>query len=190
MGAGADYADAIAGDIGGIDFQDVMDGIDALLDSENLDPERLGIGGFSYGGFMTSWAISQTDRFKAAVAGGLIANWSSMYETTDIPKFVTDILGVTPTSRDTVFRKYSPVYQVSKQTTPTLLYQGVEDQRTPIGQAEEMKDALLESGTISKLIPFEGENHYFRDHSNTVILMEEILAWFNHYLKPSPLERR
>ncbi len=190
MGAGADYADAIAGDLGGIDFQDIMDGIDALLDSENIDPERLGIGGFSYGGFMTSWAISQTDRFKAAVAGGLIANWSSMYETTDIPDFVTDNLRVTPTNLDTVFRNYSPIHQVSKQTTPTLLYQGVEDQRTPIGQAEEMNDALLESGTMSKFILFEGETHYFKDHSNTVILLEEILAWFNHYLKPSPLEKR
>ena len=183
QGVGPDYADAIVGDLGGVDFIDIMSGIDSLIANGTADPERLGIGGFSYGGFMTSWAITQTNRFKAAVAGGIVSNWISLYETVDIPGWPISLLQGTPQQNPKIYYKRSPVYQAANASTPTLIYQGDVDTRTPPGQAKELYEALKKNNVETKIILFKGEGHYFNDRNNTVSLMENVLQWFNTYLK-------
>ncbi|MDM7958848.1 MAG: S9 family peptidase [Synechococcus sp. WH 8007] len=182
-GGGEKYADAIVENPGGVDFKDIISGIDQLIQDGIADPKRLGIGGFSYGGFMTSWAITQTDRFKAAVAGGIISDWESMFATSDLPDFAIRTLGGTPTERPGTYRAWSPLKYATQASTPTLLYQGAEDPRTPPSEATAFHQALQEAGTTTELILFEGEDHYFKDHNNTIVLLNNVLRWFNKYLK-------
>ncbi|GIS13935.1 MAG: hypothetical protein CM15mP116_05180 [Synechococcus sp.] len=96
LGAGVDYINANTGDLGGIDYIDVISGVDQLVADGLADPDRLGIGGYSYGGYLSSWAITQTTRFKAAVSGGIIADWVSFYGTTDIPHYLRVFLEAPP----------------------------------------------------------------------------------------------
>ena len=96
LGAGVDYANANTGDLGGIDYVDAISGVDALVSQGFADPKRLGVGGYSYGGYLSSWSITQTTRFKAAVSGGILADLISFYGTTDIPQYLTIHLGEPP----------------------------------------------------------------------------------------------
>jgi dipeptidyl aminopeptidase/acylaminoacyl peptidase len=181
-GGGTEYADAIVGDLGGVDYVDIMSGIDALISSGIADPERLGIGGFSYGGFMTPWAITQTSRFKVAVAGGVVANWKTFWNTTIIPGMFTTLLKGTPQENPGLYAERSPVNQAQHASTPTLIYQGTADLQTPVGQARELYAALKKNKVPTELILFEGEGHYFEDRNNTVKLMEKVLQWYRRYL--------
>ena len=181
-GGGTEYADAIVGDLGGVDYVDIMSGIDSLISSGTADPDRLGIGGFSYGGFMTPWAITQTNRFKVAVAGGVIANWKTFWDTTMIPGMFTTLLMGTPQENPGLYAERSPVNQAQHASTPTLIYQGTADKRTPVGQARELYAALKKNNVPTELILFEGEGHYFEDRNNTVKLMEKVLQWYRRYL--------
>jgi dipeptidyl aminopeptidase/acylaminoacyl peptidase len=160
-----------------------MSGIDALIASGVADPARLGIGGFSYGGFMTPWAITQTNRFKVAVAGGVVANWKTLWDTTIIPGMFTTLLKGTPQENPGLYAERSPVNQAQHASTPTLIYQGTADTRTPVGQARELYAALTKNKVPAELLLFEGEGHYFEDRNNTVKLMESVRRWFDRYLK-------
>ncbi|WP_186597101.1 S9 family peptidase [Synechococcus sp. PROS-7-1] len=181
-GGGTKYADAIVGDLGGVDYVDIMSGVDSLISSGIADPERLGIGGFSYGGFMTPWAITQTNRFKVAVAGGVIANWKTLWNTSIIPGMFTTLLLGTPEENPELYAERSPVNHAQHASTPTLIYQGTVDKRTPVGQARELYAALKKNKVPTELILFEGEGHYFKDRNNTVKLMEKVLQWYRRYL--------
>ena len=187
-GRGNAFAD-IRGRYGTIDYDDLMAILDAAIARfPEIDPDRLGVMGGSYGGFMTNWIIGHTDRFKAACSQRSIANWISKFCTTDIGYFFNyDQIGATPWQDDG--RKlwwHSPLRYADRARTPTLFIHSQEDYRCWIAEGIQMFTALRYHGTEARLVMFRGENH---DLSRTgkpkhrLRRLEEIIAWFDKHLK-------
>jgi dipeptidyl aminopeptidase/acylaminoacyl peptidase len=161
-GYSEDFAD-IRGDYGGRDYRDLMKIADAAprLDAQ-LDPERAGVAGGSYGGFMTAWIIGHTTRFKAAVPQRLCSNWTSMYGTSDIGWYFTpDQIsnGRSPWEDPQAYWERSPLAYASRIRTPTLIVHSLEDYRCNVEQAIQLYTALKQLGIPAKLALFPGENH-------------------------------
>ena len=182
LGAGVDYINANTGDLGGIDYIDVISGVDQLVADGLADPDRLGIGGYSYGGYLSSWAITQTTRFKAAVSGGIIADWVSFYGTTDIPHYLRVFLEAPPFTDQSLARARSPVNHSAKVTTPVLFYAGSNDTRTPPGQVDQMHRAVQDAGVTTLKVIYPGERHGFVNRTQKLDLMHRMLSWYQRYL--------
>lgn len=182
LGAGVDYANANTGDLGGIDYADAMSGVDAMVSQGFADPNRLGVGGYSYGGYLSSWSITQTPRFKAAVSGGILSNLISFYGTTDNPVYLTIHLGEPPFPEQSLAWQRSPLKHAAQVTTPVLFYVGDSDQRTPPGQVHEMHRAVEAAGVTTLKVVYPGEGHGFVDRNNQLDLMQRMLAWYGRYL--------
>ncbi|WP_186538116.1 S9 family peptidase [Synechococcus sp. BIOS-E4-1] len=185
LGAGVDYANANTGDLGGIDYVDAISGVDEMVSQGFADPKRLGVGGYSYGGYLSSWSITQTTRFKAAVSGGILADLISFYGTTDIPQYLTIHLGEPPFPEQSLAWQRSPLKHASKVTTPVLFYVGDSDQRTPPGQVHQMHRAVEDAGVTAFKVIYPGEGHGFVDRNNQLDLMQRMLAWYGRYLLPA-----
>ena len=170
-------------DFGGGDLRDVMAGVDAALKQAPIDPERLGIHGWSYGGYMTMWAITQTNRFKAAVAGAGISNWQSYYGQNSIDQWMVPYFGATVYDNPSVYAKSSPITFVKKVKTPTLIVVGERDGECPAPQSYELWHALHVLGVTTELVVYPGEGHMFVNPGNTRGLIERAAAWFDKYLR-------
>ena len=116
------------------------------------DPERLGVMGWSYGGFMTSWTITQTKRFKAASVGAGVTNLMSFTGTADIPGFLPDYFGGEPWDKLDAYRAHSAMFQVKGVSTPTLIQHGERDERVPLSQGQELYNALKRQGCTTKMV--------------------------------------
>ena len=173
----------VTGRLGEEDFHNVMSFTDAVLAAyPDLDPERLAITGQSYGGFMTSWAIGHTDRFRAAAARMSPINWISMHGTSVERWYGDRILGATPwTDLDALWRQ-SPLRYADKVTTPTLFIQHEKDQCCPLEQAQQMFVALLERGVDTRLMVNRGCGHGGRRVSQLLHDVDVMLDWFGRYL--------
>ena len=185
-GQGNEYAD-IRGHYGYEDYQDLMAFTDAVLaEVKQIDPNRLGVTGGSYGGYMTNWIITHTSRFKAAVSQRCISNWISLWGTSDIgPDFVRDQMQAGLEDIETLW-KHSPLKYVDQAKTPTLFIHSDEDYRTPIEQGYQMLNALIDQGVEAKMIVFHGENHELSRSGKPVHRMrrlEEITKWMDDHLK-------
>jgi dipeptidyl aminopeptidase/acylaminoacyl peptidase len=188
---------AVVRDWGGADYQDLMGALDQLIASTDfVDRERMGIGGGSYGGYMTNWAIGQTGRFKAAVAMRSICNLVSDYAQHDIAPWARNELGPPPfPDLDELWRR-SPIRYVNDVTTPLLLTHGEMDLRCPISQAEEMFGALRLLGKEVELVRFPGESHDLSRSGRPdrrVERLARIAAWFAKHLlngSEAPAEKR
>ncbi len=187
-GRGNEFAD-IRGKYGTIDYEDLMAILDAAIARfPEIDPDRLGVMGGSYGGFMTNWIIGHTDRFKAACSQRSIANWISKFCTTDIGYFFNyDQIGATPWQDDgKKLWWHSPLRYADRAVTPTLFIHSQEDYRCWIAEGIQMFTALRYHGTEARLVMFRGENH---DLSRTgkpkhrLRRLEEIITWFDKHLK-------
>ncbi len=186
-GKGNEFAD-IRGKYGTIDYQDLMQFTDLVLDAyPAIDPNRLGVTGGSYGGFMTNWIIGHTDRFKAAASQRSISNWVSMGYTTDIGYFFApDQVGATPWSDHEKLWQHSPLKYADRVNTPTLFIHSDEDYRCWLPEALQMFTALKYHGVESRLCMFRGENHELSRSGkpkHRVRRLEEITAWFDRFLK-------
>lgn len=171
------------GDWGGKDFQDIMAGVDHLVERGVADPERLGIMGGSYGGFMTYWAITQTDRFKAAIAHAGIVDWWSFWGQTDIPTYLEyGFLGL-PWETKEVYERWSGMEYVSRVKTPLLITHGEEDRRVPIAQAEQFWRGMDRTAKPVVFLRYPREGHGIGEPRHRIDLYRRQLAWFNHYLK-------
>ncbi len=170
-------------DFGGGDLRDVMAGVDAVLAQAPIDPNRLGIHGWSYGGYMTMWAITQTNRFKAAVAGAGISNWQSYYGQNSIDQWMIPYFGATVYDNPAVYAKSSPITFVKKVKTPTLIVVGERDGECPAPQSYELWHALRVLGVPTDLVVYPGEGHQFVDPKNKRDLIERAAAWFDKYLR-------
>lgn len=168
-------------DWAGGDFLDIMLGIDHLIAQGIADPERLGVMGWSYGGYMTAWAITQTSRFKAASMGAGLCNLVSMNGTTDLHLFLTDYLGDVATHRE-LYEERSPINHVHRVTTPCLIQHGTEDKRVPPSQAYEFYHALVRVGQQPTLLLYPGMGHRLSDPHMLRDAMEANLTWFRHHL--------
>ncbi len=142
------------------DFQDIMNGIDEFLKLEpQADGERIGITGISYGGFMTNWAITHSDRFKAAVSENGVSNWLSMYGFSDISLwFVKEVVGEDPLENEN-YRKLSPFFYVKDVKTPVLIIHSLEDYRCPLDQSVMMYHALKDLGKEAYIAIFKKGAH-------------------------------
>jgi len=189
IGYGQKFVEANRGDWGGGDFKDVMGGVDELIKRGIADPERLGIGGWSYGGYMAEWAITQTTRFKAAVSGAGMANLISEYGTEEHPASDEWFFGV-PYEKPEGFLNSSPFLYVKNVKTPTLILQGEADTVDPLGQSQELYRGLKRYGVETELVVYPREPHGFHEEKHMLDRLNRILAWYDKYLKPMPTETK
>ena len=178
IGSGLAFAEANHGDMGGEDLADILAGVDYCVQEGIADPERLGVGGWSYGGYMTAWAITQTDRFKAAVAGASITNWYSFHGGTNIPAFDEIFYGTDPYALDGPYASRSPIFLVDRVRTPTLFLHGERDPCCPVGQAYEMARGLRAHGVETQCVVYPREPHGIRERDHQRDLIERATAWF------------
>lgn len=180
-GRGLAFAEANLGDMGGGDFRDIMAGIDAVIGMRIADPDRLGIAGWSYGGFMAAWAVTQTDRFKAAVVGAGITNWLSFHGTSNIPTWDEAYMQASPFEGD-AYRYWSPITHVARVKTPTLLLHGEQDECVPVGQAYEFCRALREHGVKAHLRVYPREPHGLKEKAHIKDNQAATVDWFVGHL--------
>ncbi|MDI3339373.1 MAG: S9 family peptidase [Sphaerobacter sp.] len=177
-GYGLAFAEANLGDLGGGDLHDLLAGVDACVRSGIADPDRLGVGGWSYGGYLTCWAITQTDRFRAAVAGASITNWYSFHGGTNIPGFDEIFLRAYPYALDGPYASRSPLFFVDRVRTPTLFLHGEQDPCCPVGQAYEMTRALRAAGVEAQCVVYPREPHGVREREHQRDVLERAVTWF------------
>ncbi|MBZ5669899.1 MAG: S9 family peptidase [Acidobacteriia bacterium] len=183
-GQGWKFAEANRDDWGGGDFRDIMDGVDDLIGQKIADPNRLGIGGWSYGGFMTSWAVTQTNRFQAAVVGAAVTNLFSFDGTTDItPTFLRNYFLDLPFARRADYDNHSAMTFLKNCKTPSLILHGESDERVPTSQGWEFYNGLRMLGVPAEMVTYPREHHGFRERAHQVELLTRLLAWYDKYLK-------
>ncbi len=182
-GAGEAFTRANVKDFGYGDFRDIMTGVDQALKEAPIDEHRLGITGWSYGGYMTMWAVTQTNRFKAAVAGAGLANFQSYYGENQIDKWMVPFFGATVYDDPQVYAKSSPITFIKKARTPTLVLVGDSDGECPTPQSYEFWHALKTLGVETELVVYEHEGHQFASPAHQKDRIERVAAWFNQRLK-------
>ncbi len=183
-GYGEKFIEMNRGDWGGGDYRDVMAGVKDLVDRGIADPKRLGIGGWSYGGYMSEWAITQTDMFKAAVSGAGLSNLISEYGTEQGPSYDEWFYGL-PYEPEKVagFLNSSPFVHLKNVKTPTLILQGDADPVDPPGQSQELYRGLKRYGVETELVVYPREPHGFHEEKHLLDRLNRILAWYDEHLK-------
>jgi dipeptidyl aminopeptidase/acylaminoacyl peptidase len=182
-GQGEDFTRANVKDFGGGDLRDTLAGVDAALKKYPVDPMRLGVTGWSYGGFMTMWAVTQTNRFHAAVAGAGIANWQSYYGQNLIDQWMIPFFGASVYDDPAAYEKSSPIHFIKNTKTPTLVIVGERDAECPAAQSYEFWHALKTLRVPTQLIVYPGEGHMFVKPENQAGRLDQTIAWFDKYLK-------
>ncbi len=177
IGKGRKYAEANRGDMGGMDLQDILSGMDYLENSGRSTSGKWFITGGSYGGFMTSWAITQTKRFSGAVGLFGISDWVSFHGTTNIPDWDSIHYNDSPYTGKK-FRKFSPLEYASSVETPILLMHGRDDPSVPLGQYLQFYRALKDMGKKVRLIIFPREGHGFVEKDHIIMSLREMEEWF------------
>jgi len=184
VGYGQKFIEMNRGDWGGADFKDVMWGVKDLIDRGIADPAKLGIGGWSYGGYMAEWAITQTNDFKAAVSGAGLSNLISEYGSEEHPAYDDWFYGVPYESDSLVkFLNSSPFTQLKNAKTPTLILQGETDTTDPPDQSQELYRGLKHYGVETELVMYPREPHGFREEKHLLDRLNRILAWYDAHLK-------
>jgi dipeptidyl aminopeptidase/acylaminoacyl peptidase len=172
-------------DWGGGDYRDIMAGVDHVISLGVADPDRLGIMGWSYGGYMTSWVITQSKRFKAASVGAGVTNLMSFTGTADIPGFVPDYFGGDYWNVFDRWRGRSAMFNVKGVTTPTLIQHGEEDRRVPISQGYELYNALVRQGVATQMVVYPRQPHGLQEPKFIKDAMERNLEWFDRWIRGS-----
>jgi dipeptidyl aminopeptidase/acylaminoacyl peptidase len=183
FGQGEEFTKANVKDFGYGDFKDIMAGVDAALKIAPIDPDRLGLTGWSYGGYMTMWGVTQTDRFKAAMAGAGIANLTSYYGENKIDQWMIPFFGKSVYDDPEVYAKSSPINFIKKVRTPTLVMVGDSDGECPTPQSYEFWHALKTQGVETTLVVYEHEGHHFSKPSDDRDRIARTVAWFDDHLK-------
>ena len=181
-GAGEAFTRANVKDFGGGDLKDVLAGVDAVLKRVPVDETRLGITGWSYGGFMTMWTVTQTNRFRAAVAGAGIANWVSYYGENTIDQWMIPFFGASVYDDPSAYAKSTPITYIKRVKTPTLILVGERDAECPAPQSFEFWHALRALGVPTRLVVYPGEGHAFRDPKHNLDRLRRSIMWFDQYL--------
>ncbi|HKV23900.1 MAG TPA: S9 family peptidase [Candidatus Acidoferrum sp.] len=187
-GRGEKFATANQNDWGDGDYKDDMSGVQAMVDRGWADPAHLGAFGWSYGGFMTMWIDTQTDRFKAISPGAGLPDLYSMYSQTDIHRYLTMFLGMkSPWDNFQEYWDHSPMKYVSNVKTPTMILHGQADTRVPIAQSEEFYRALYERHVPVEFVTYPRENHGFVESRHLLDRWQRYLVFFGKYLDNPPV---
>ncbi|WP_226673514.1 S9 family peptidase [Rossellomorea aquimaris] len=164
------------------DYEDVISGVDALVEKGIADKERVGVMGWSQGGFISAFCSIYSDRFKAASVGGAITNWRNHYVNTDIPYFIRMHLGDTPWNDPEVYAKTSPMNYIQSACTPTLIQHGDMDARVPVSNAYELYQGLKDRDVETEFVIFKGMAYSPDEPGMNVAIMKQNLMWFSHYI--------
>jgi dipeptidyl aminopeptidase/acylaminoacyl peptidase len=183
FGRGEQFTQANVRDFGYGDWHDITSGLDAVLASAPVDPQRLGLTGWSYGGYMTMWGVTQTNRFRAAVAGAGIANWSSYYGENKIDQWMIPFFGKSVYDDPEVYAKSAPLTFIKNVSTPTLILVGDSDGECPTPQSYEFWHALKTLGVETELVVYEHEGHMFVQPPHVRDVIQRMGDWFDAHLK-------
>jgi dipeptidyl aminopeptidase/acylaminoacyl peptidase len=182
-GQGEEFTRANIKDFGAGDLRDILAGVDAAIAKYPVDSARLGVSGWSYGGYMTMWTVTQTNRFRGAVAGAGIANWQSYYGQNLIDQWMIPFFGSSVYDDPSVYEKSSPIHYIKNVKTPTLVIVGERDAECPSSQSYEFWHALKTLGVPTQLVVYSGEGHLFLKPENHNDRMDRTVGWFDKYLK-------
>jgi dipeptidyl aminopeptidase/acylaminoacyl peptidase len=183
-GYGHDFMVLNRRDWGGGDFKDVMAGLDWLIKKGIADPDRVGIGGWSYGGYMAAWAVTQTRRFKASVSGAPMTDLALEYgaEEAGINAYDSWFMG-NPYENLPLFTERSPVTYVRNVKTPTLILCGENDATDPVEQCVQFHRGLRRYGVETELVVYPREGHGVREEKHRIDVLNRMTGWFEKYLK-------
>ncbi len=182
-GQGEAFTRANVKDFGYGDLADILAGVDAAEHAAPIDDHRLGLMGWSYGGYMTMFAVTQTQRFRAAVAGAGIANWQSYYGENGIDAWMIPYFGASVYADPAVYARSSPITFIRQVRTPTLEVVGENDIECPAPQTEEFWHALQDLGVPTQSVVYPGEGHHMRDPKHVADFYARAQAWFSRYLR-------
>ena len=183
FGQGEAFARGNIKDFGYGDLRDILAGVDYVVKHFPVDNNRVGIGGWSYGGYMTMWAVTQTHRFRAAVSGAGIANWQSYYGENDIDQWMIPFFGASVYEDPAVYAKSSPITFIKNVKTPTLILVGDRDGECPTPQSFEFWHALETRGIENRLVVYPNEGHEIYDPAHRRDIMQRTLEWYDRHLK-------
>jgi dipeptidyl aminopeptidase/acylaminoacyl peptidase len=180
-GHGNDFASAVLHTVGNEDYLDIMAGVDQLVAQGLADPDRLGVGGWSQGGFMTAWIFGHTSRFNSGVMGAGVSEWGMMIATSDIPAYENLMGGGNPyeSAGPHTFDAQSPISYLHNARTPTLIVHGEQDQRVPLSQGSFMHRGLLRYGVPTELVTYPREPHGIQERQHQIDLTRRIGAGWN-----------
>jgi dipeptidyl aminopeptidase/acylaminoacyl peptidase len=181
-GYGQKFLEANRGDWGGADFKDIMAGVDEVIREGIADPNRLGIGGWSYGGYMSEWAITQTDRLKAAISGAGLSDLATEFGTETGPTYDEWYYGL-PYEKPQGFAKSSPLTYITHAHTPTLILQGEADVTDPIGQSTALYRALKHYGVPAELVLYPREGHGLQEEAHLIDRLDRVVEWYQRWIK-------
>jgi dipeptidyl aminopeptidase/acylaminoacyl peptidase len=184
FGQGERFTRANVKDLGHGDLRDLLAGVDEVLRVAPVDRDRLGIGGWSYGGYMTMWAVTQTDRFRAAVAGAGIANWQSYYGQNDIEQWLIPYFGASVYDDPAMYARSSPINFIKRVRTPTLVLVGERDRECPLPQSQEFYRALKTLKVPTALVVYPGEGHAISRPEHRRDIVRRWVEWFDQKLQP------
>jgi len=184
-GQGEAFAQANRKDFGYGDLRDILAGVDTALAQYSIDPARVGLTGWSYGGFMTMFAVTQTHRFKAAVAGAGISDWLSYYGENSIDQWMIPYFGASVYDDPAVYAKSSAINYIKSADTPTLVVVGDRDGECPAPQSFEFWHALRDRHVPTQLVVYPNEGHGFVDPTHRRDVIERAVEWFNRYMPPA-----
>ena len=184
-GQGEAFTQANRKDFGYGDLRDILAGVDAVLAKYPIDPQRVGITGWSYGGFMTMFAVTQTSRFKAAVAGAGLSNWQSYYGENSIDQWMIPYFGASVYDDPAVYAKSSAINYIKQAHTPTLVVVGDRDGECPAPQSYEFWHALRDEHVPTQLVVYPNEGHGFVNPDHRRDVMDRAVEWFSKYMPPA-----
>jgi dipeptidyl aminopeptidase/acylaminoacyl peptidase len=164
------------------DYADVISGVDALIAKGWVDKDRVGVMGWSQGGYISAFITASSDRFKAVSVGAGISDWMTYYANTDITPFTPQYLHATPWDEPEIYKKTSPITYILKAKTPTLIQHGENDRRVPIPNAYELRQALEDRGVPVKMVVYKGFGHGITKPKQQRAVMEENEKWFAQYI--------
>jgi dipeptidyl aminopeptidase/acylaminoacyl peptidase len=181
-GEGEKFTAANKKDFGYGDLRDILAGVDTVTKTLPIDPQRVGLTGWSYGGFMTMFTVTQTNRFRAAVAGAGIADWQSYYGENSIDQWMIPFFGASVYDDPAAYAKSSAINFIKRVKTPTLVVVGDRDGECPAPQSFEFWHALRDQHVPTELVVYPNEGHHFVNPDHRRDVLERALAWFEEYM--------
>jgi dipeptidyl aminopeptidase/acylaminoacyl peptidase len=183
FGQGEEFTQANVKDFGHGDLRDILAGVDEVLKKFPVDNDRLAVAGWSYGGYMTMWAVTQTNRFRAAIAGAGIANWQSYYGQNGIDQWLIPYFGASVYDDPAIYARSSPINFIKRVRTPTLILVGERDLECPVPQSQEFWHALKTFRVPTQFVVYADEGHLIAQPEHRRDILRRSVAWVNQHLR-------